>query len=232
MRTVPVAAVLTVSLALLPLRGRAQATGDTVPTFYGLRRLEQDSKVADDEKVRAWAAFIERARKQIAYAEKAKDRWKNAAKYRLVESARLAEKDPTLGFRQRVAQWEAVVSSHPEAPEAKAAKERAAYWRSRELTRLVEAAEKVEGEGAFKVGRIRAWLAVAVWSPESRPGQAARKRIDALQKQLFTEAETIDGMKRLDDRLRLEAWQDVLRGDPTPAQRAKAEARVKALGGD
>lgn len=232
MKIVGAAAVLAVVFVFDDRGALAQSDGasvSTVPTFYGLRRLEADAQVSDAEKVRAWSEFVERAQKQIEYAEKAKRRWKDAAKYRLVESARLAERDPALGLRQRVAQWQAVLDAYPDSREARTAKTRIGHWRAEELARLVREADKVETEGALKVERIRAWLSVLAWSPESKAGKAARKRIDALQTQLFREAETIDGMKRLDDALRIEAWQDVLRGDPSSAQRTKAEARLEDL---
>ena len=201
----------------------------TVLTFYGLRKLEQDPNVSDAEKVREWRAFIQRSAQQVEYARKAVDRWKNAEKLRLVESAKLADADDEFSLRQRIAQWTEVVRTFPKAPEAARARKRITDLRDLESARLVQEAEEVEASGATKVDRIRAWLSVIAWAPKSRPARAAERRVEALQKQLYSEAESVDRIERLDDQTKLEAWQDVLRGHPTPRQRRKAEQRVQAL---
>lgn len=240
MRTVLVVSALAAAMVGLgpeargepPTKSEAAAStapAGTVLTFYGLRRLEQDPNVADDVKVTEWAAFVARATEQIAYAKKAQQRWKEAAKLRLVESARLAEKNEAFTPRQRIAQWQAVLEAYPREEVGRRAKERAAYWRSEELARLIREAEAVEGSGAPKVDRIRAWLSVVGWSAKSKSGRAARRRVDALQKQLFAEAESVDAIGRIDAAVKLEAWRDVLDGDPSKTQRSKAQQRVKAL---
>lgn len=201
----------------------------TVLTFYGLRRLEQDPTVSDAEKVREWRAFIERSEKQVEYARKAVGRWQEAAKLRLVASAQDAEGDESLGIRQRMAQWEAVIKAYPRSKEAAHARRRMDGLREAETARLIREAEAVEESGRPKVDRIRAWLNVIDWAPKSRAGKAADRRVDALQRQLFSEAESVDRIDRIDLSTKLEAWKDVLRGRPNPAQRGKAERRVKAL---
>jgi hypothetical protein len=174
-------------------------------------------------------AFIQRAKKQIAYAEKAVARWRDAAKLRLVEAARLTEDDVAFTPRQRMQKWQAVVDAYPKSDEARRARARVAHWEREETARLVREAERVEREGRSKVERIAAWGKVRRWRPKSRAGRAAGRRIAALQKQLFLEANSVDEIERLDAATKLAAWRDVLRGAPTPAQKKKAEARVDAL---
>lgn len=204
----------------------------TVLTFYGLRHLEQDPTISDAEKIREWRAFIERATAQIEYAHKAIARWKEAAKLRLVEAARLADADEGLSPRQRIAQWKAVIDGYPRSEEAKLAERRIRHGQLEETARLVRAAERVESEGRPKIDRIQAWLAVIDWAPKSREARAAQRRVKVLQDQLFAEAESVDRIDRIDPATKLEAWQDVLRGRPTQAQRAKAERRIGALTDD
>src|SRR5262245_54331166 len=74
------------------LQESAKKSG-SVLTFYGLRKLEEDPNVSDEEKLKEWQAFIERANQQIQYAKKSVDRWKNAARLRLIEAAKNADRD-------------------------------------------------------------------------------------------------------------------------------------------
>lgn len=221
-------------LVSLPASGEERATsgsGGTVLTFYGVRQLEQDPSVTDEEKVRQWRAFIERARKQLAYAQKAAERWQEAPIFRLIETAQQVEKDPGSNPRQRIAQWMLVADKYPKSEQATRARERVRYWQGEELARLVQQAEGVESAGRPKVARIQAWLSVVEWAPKTKEAKAAQKRVRALQTQLFAEAEGVDRLERLDARIKRQAWQDVLRGQPTPVQRKKATRRLSALGG-
>lgn len=222
-------ALLVSSVARAEEQAPSERPEGTVLTFYGLRQLEQDPRVSDAEKVREWTAFVERARQQMEYAELAIDRWKDASKLRLVETARLAERNEGYSLRQRIAQWKAVVDAYPDTSEAADAKKRMAFWQAKETSRLVEAAESVEQSGRSKVDRIQAWLSVKQWDEKGRAGKAAGRRIDALQRQLFTEAESVDEIERLDAQTKLDAWRDVLRGAPSAKQRKRAELRVAEL---
>lgn len=229
-----VVAVAAPSLAAPPEAGTAKDEGaikkpGTVLTFYGLRKLEQDPDVSDEEKMREWTAFIERATEQIAYAEKAVDRWKNAAKIRVVEAASKADQDPKVLPREKVEKWKEVVTLYPRTKEARQAQKRAAFWMAAETKRLAEAAESVEKARKPKVERIKAWLQVLSWTERGPEARAAEKRIKDLQDQLFSEAKSVDQIARVDKRTKLEAWRDVLGGRPTPSQRKVAKKRVEAL---
>jgi hypothetical protein len=238
--------LFTLLLALAGLtgtEGRAQSAGadpgkkgadsikknGTVLTFYGLRKLEEDPAVADEEKLKEWQAFIERATEQIQYAKKAVDRWKNAARLRLVEAARNADRDPKVEPKEKIKKWEEVARLYPRDPEVRSAKKRIAHWTQEETKRIVEAAEEVERARQPKVERIRAWLAVLDWVSEGPEAKAANKRIDNLQQQLFSEAQSVDAIARVDDKTKLAAWQDVLAGRPTPAQERLGTRRVSEL---
>lgn len=201
----------------------------TVLTFYGLRKLEQDPDVSDEEKMREWKAFIERATEQIGYAKKAVDRWKNAAKIRVVEAASKADQDPDVLPRTKVDKWKEVVTLYPKSREARQARKRAAFWMAAETKRLAEAAESVEKARKPKVERIKAWMKVLSWTERGPEARAAEKRIKDLQDQLFSEAISVDKIARVDKRTKLEAWRDVLGGRPTPGQRKVAKKRVEEL---
>ncbi len=217
------------ALVCLGAGGAPEVPEGSVLTFYGLRQLEQDPSVPDDVKVKEWTAFLARTAEQVAYAEKAVLQWRDAKKLRLVETARLTEKDAAHGFRQRIAQWQAVVEAYPRSEEAGLARERILHWENEELGRLIGAAEEVEKRGDTKVQRIQGWREVLAFSPKSAPGKAAARRIAALQRQLVLEAEELDRIARVDAATKVEAWQDVLRGDPSPAHRRRAESRIAEL---
>lgn len=200
----------------------------TVLTFYGLLKMEQDPQVSDEQKLAEWQAFIKRAEEQTVYAKKAVDRWKNAAKNRLVDAAKKADADPALGAREKKAKWDEVARLYPRSKDGRRAKKRAAHWDRMEEKRLVAAAESVEKARRPKVERIRAWGEVVDWAAGGTK-RAAAKRIKDLQDQLFSEARSVDKIARVDKRTKLEAWRDVLNGRPSAAQRKTAEARVSAL---
>jgi hypothetical protein len=201
----------------------------TVLTFYGLRKLEEDPQVPDEEKLKEWQAFIERATEQIQYAKKAVDRWKNAARVRLVESAKTSDRDAALDAKEKIKRWDEVQRLYPNDPESRAAQKRIAYWTQEQTKKLVEAAENVERSRRPKVERIQAWLEVLAWSSKGSEAKAANKRIDSLQDQLFSEAKSVDTIARVDDKTKLAAWKDVLAGRPTAAQEKMAQSRVAEL---
>ncbi len=198
-------------------------------TFYGLRTYEQDPKVSDDDKMKEWQAFIGRAEEQIAYAKKAVDRWKNAARDRVVETARQAEADANFPPADKIHHWREVVRLYPKAKEAQQAQKRIAHWTQEETRRRVLAAEDVERARATKVERIVAWVRVLEWIDKGPEVKAAQKRITDLQAQLFTEAQDVDRIARVDRRTKIEAWRDVINGRPTKEQRQKAERRLIEL---
>ena len=201
----------------------------TVYTFYGLRKLERDPKVSDEEKLREWRAFIERSKKQIAYAERALDRWKNASRREVLDKARASDRDGELPPREKIERWVAVERLYPKTAEARMAQRRQTHWRKEETKRLVRDAESVEKARRPKVERIQAWDAVLRWTKRGAEAKAAQRRIRDLQKQLYSEAVSVDRIARVDLRTKLAAWRDVLNGRPTPAQRTAAKRRVRAL---
>jgi hypothetical protein len=201
----------------------------TVLTFYGLRKLEEDPNIPDDEKLKEWQAFIERATEQIQYAKKAVDRWKNAARVRLVETARNSDRDPKLDAKEKIRHWDEVVRYYPKDAEARTARKRIAYWTQEQTKKLVEAAEDVERGRRPKVERIKAWLEVLAWTNEGPEAKAANKRIDGLQQQLYSEAQSVDSIARVDDKTKLAAWRDVLAGRPSAQQEKLASRRVAEL---
>jgi hypothetical protein len=201
----------------------------TVLTYYGLRKLELDANVSDEEKLREWQAFIERATEQIAYAKSAVARWKDAARLRVVEQVQAADRSAEVSAKEKIEGWQRIVELYPKSPEAKVAKKRIAHWRTVETKRLVEAAEEVERSHGSKVDRVRAWKAVAGWVDNGPEQKAALKRITALQEQLFAEAVSLDKIRRVDDQTRLAVWRDVLEGSPTPQQKEAAERRIQEL---
>ncbi len=204
----------------------------TVLTFYGLLKLERDPDVSDAKKLEEWQAFIKRASEQTVYAKKALDRWKNAAKLRLVQAAREADADPKLSAPHKLAKWKDLAQLYPRSKVGRQAKRRVAHWRRMETKRLVENAEAVEAARRPKVERILAWAEVVVWTSKGSEARAASRRLVDLQKQLFTEAQSVDRIARVDKRTKLAAWRDVLAGRPNAKQRVKAEARVAALEAD
>jgi hypothetical protein len=201
----------------------------TVLTFYGLRKLEEDPQVPDEEKLKEWHAFIERATEQIQYARKAVDRWKNAARVRLVEAAKSSDRDASLDAKEKIKRWDEVQRLYPNDPESRAAQKRIAYWTQEQTKKLVEAAENVERSRRPKVERIQAWLEVLAWVTKGSEAKAANKRVDSLQEQLFSEARSVDAIARVDDKTKLAAWKDVLAGRPTNAQEKQAQQRVAEL---
>lgn len=201
----------------------------TVLTFYGLLKLEQDPEVSDEKKLEEWQAFIDRAAEQTVYAKKAVDRWKNAAKVRLVDAARKADGDPKLDAPEKLAKWAEVARLYPRSKEGRRARQRVTHWRRMETNRLVDAAEAVEKARRPKVERIQAWAKVVDWVSKGSEARAAQRRINQLQEQLFTEARSADSIARVDARTKLAAWKDVLAGRPNPKQRRLAESRVAAL---
>lgn len=236
-----IAGVLAVALVAAPAR-RATAEGEgekkngadtkktgSVLTFYGLRKLEEDPQVSDEEKLGEWQAFIERANEQIGYAKKAVDRWKNAARLRLIEVARNTDRDPSAKVEDKLDRWKEVVRLYPKDPEARNAQKRVAHWTAEETKRRVAAAEEVERARRPKVERIQAWMQVLGWVEKGAEAKAANKRIDTLQAQLFSEAQSVDGIARVDDRTKLAAWRDVLAGRPTREQEKVAEQRAAEL---
>jgi hypothetical protein len=201
----------------------------SVLTFYGLRKLEEDPQISDEEKLKEWQAFIGRASEQIQYARKAVDRWKNAARLRLVESARNADRDPKVDFKEKINRWKEVSRLYPKDPEARNAQKRIAHWTQEQTKKLVAAAEEVERARKSKVERIHAWMEVLTWVDQGSEAKAANKRIDGLQDQLFSEAKSVDAIARVDDRTKHAAWKDVLAGRPTKDQQKIAERRIAEL---
>lgn len=201
----------------------------TVLTFYGLLKLEQDPDVSDATKLQEWQAFIQRASEQTVYAKKALERWKNAAKVRLVEGARATDADAQVSALDKVTKWEEVANLYPRSNEGRQAKRRAAHWRRMETKRRVDAAEAIEQSRRPKVERILAWAEVVAWTREGSEARAATRRLNDLQAQLFSEAQSVDRIARVDLRTKLAAWRDVLAAKPNAKQKAQAEARVADL---
>ena len=201
----------------------------TVYTFYGLRKLEDDDNVPEDEKLREWQAFIERAKQQLAYARRATARWKKAARRRIVAGARDADRDSRLTPRQKIARWAEVARLFPKSAEYRTAQRRTAHWTKEETRRLVKEAEAVERARRSHLDRIRVWQAVLTWAKRGPEAKAAERRIRGLQRQLYSEAIDVDKVARIDQRTKLAAWKDVLAGRPTRAQKVTAERRVRAL---
>ncbi|MCK6548293.1 hypothetical protein L6R52_20770 [Myxococcota bacterium] len=207
----------------------ASKKGGNVLTFYGLRKLEEDPAVTDEEKLREWQAFIDRATEQVGYAKKAVDRWKNASRLRMIDTAKVSDRDPNVPPREKIRLWKEISRLFPKDPDAKTAERRAKFWKAEETKRLVAEAEEVEKARRGKVERIQAWMRVLDWIEEGPEAKAANKRIEGLQQQLFAEAENIDVIARVDDKTKLSAWRDVLAGRPSPKQQKKAERRVAEL---
>src|SRR5262245_14753468 len=201
----------------------------SVLTFYGLRKLEEDPNVPDEEKLKEWQAFIDRANEQVQYAKKAVDRWKNAARLRLIEAAKNADRDAKVSPKDKIGQWKEVDRLYPKDAEARTAKKRIAFWTQEETKRLVKEAEEVERSRRTKVDRIRAWMEVLAWIDQGPEAKAANKRIDSLQEQLYSEAQSVDAIARVDDKTKLAAWRDVLAGRPNEKQLRAAERRVAEL---
>lgn len=201
----------------------------TVYTFYGLRKLERDPNVSEEEKLAEWRAFIKRGRKQLAYAEKAIRRWKNAGHRQLIDAVRRADRDDRLSPREKIGRWSRIDRMFPKTAEARTARRRMAFWTNEETKQLVREAERAERARRPRVERIRAWEAVLAWVKRGPEAKAARRRIQTLQKQLYAEAVSVDRTAQIDTRAKLDAWREVLDGRPTPAQRNKARRRVRAL---
>src|SRR5688572_1929274 len=73
-----------------------------VLTFYGLRKLEHDSKISDEDKAKEWEAFIRRANEQIEYARAAVEHWKNASRARLIDTAQVDESNPEIAASEKM----------------------------------------------------------------------------------------------------------------------------------
>jgi len=200
-----------------------------VLTYYGLRKLEHDPNVSEEDKLKEWEAYVVRARANIAYAAKAIDRWKTAARQRLLENVRRDDNDAELRPGEKMDRWKRILKLYPKSREARLAKKRIAFWRNAETKLLVEAAENVERQRGSKVARILAWRKVIDWTKQGPEQKAAQKRINALQQQLYSEAQSLDRINRIDAKTKLASWKDVLAGAPTSAQRRKAQKRIKAL---
>jgi hypothetical protein len=237
LRLRPFAALLAVA-TLAP--GAALAQGETgepsvsvpegqVLTFYGLRKLEHDMSVSDEQKLDEWRAYITRTEDNLKYAREAVQRWKRAARLRVIESVQAADHDGKLPPRDKMVKWQQVLDLYPKSPEARIAQKRIAFWRDIETKLLVEAAEEVERQRGSKVARIEAWDKVVEWVGKGSEARAAQKRIDALQNQLYEEARSLDKIARVDAETKLASWRDVLRGRPSAAQKKQAEQRIAEL---
>lgn len=225
--------VLTALIAI-PVPAWAQSTGQALPSgmvrsFHGLLELEKNPNISDQQKTAAWQAFTERTEKQLEYAKQAAAYWQEADRLRWLETARRVDRKAGLLPRQRLAQWQTYLDKYPSAPELDEVRTRVKFWRQKEVVRLIQAAETVEANGYSKVDRIQAWLSLTQWAPRSREAKAAFKRIEALQNQLFREANSVDGIARVDRRTKVEAWQDVLNGHPSLSQKQRAAKRISIL---
>ena len=209
--------------------GGVQKEPGTVLTFYGLLKLERNSSVSDTEKLQEWQEFIGRAKEQIAYAEKAVFRWKNAARTRLVEAAAAADVNPEVSAEEKVEHWQEVTKLYPRTQDGRHAKKRVTYWQRVETKRRAEAAEEVERARRPKVERIQAWTTVLDWAARGPKARAAERRVNELARQLYAEAMNVDRIARIDIQTKLAAWRDVLAGRPNTKERRMAERRVAEL---
>ncbi|MEL7370251.1 MAG: hypothetical protein AAFN74_15130, partial [Myxococcota bacterium] len=196
---------------------------------YGLRKLEQDRKVSAEEKLKEWRAYIDRAKQQLAYANKAVARWKKTARREMLDSAREADRDPRLRPRDKIDRWTTIVELYPRTSEARSAQRRVTHWSKEETKRLIRRAQRVDGSDSTKLERIEAWEDVQVWAKRGPEARAADRRIRDLQRELFAEARSVDRIARFDVRRKLAAWRDVLKGRPTQTQKATAQRRLRAL---
>ena len=200
-----------------------------VLTYYGLRKLEHDPQVSEEEKLREWEEFIVRARSNITYAKKAVERWKKAARQRVLENVRNDDQDKSLAPATKITRWKRIIKLYPRSQEARLAKKRVTYWQNAETKLLVESANRVEKQSASKVERIQAWLKVTKWTKSGPEQRAAQKRIKVLQQQLFQEAKDLDRIRRVDAATKLAGWRDVLAGAPTSSQKKLALKRISNL---
>ena len=198
-------------------------------TFYGLLKLERNPSVSDAEKLKEWREFIVRSKEQIVYAEKAVQRWKNAARTRLVEAAAAADVDASISAEEKVKRWREVAGLYPRSREGRRAKKRVVHWQQVETKRRAEAAEAVERARGPKVERINAWSAVLEWTARGPEARAAERRVNELARQLYAEALSVDRIARVDVETKLSAWRDVLAGRPNSKERQMAERRVAEL---
>ncbi len=201
----------------------------TVMTYYGLRKYELEADVEDEAKLREWQSFIERSKEQVEYAKAAVERWKNAARVRVLERVRTDDKNDSLTPEEKMKGWQRIIGLYPGSADARTAQKRIGYWRAEETKRRVESAEEVERAKGSKAERIRAWRSVSSWAAGAAEGRAADKRIDALEQQLYAEAESLDRIQRVDPKTKLEAWRELLSVDPRPAFKKTAEKRVAEL---
>ena len=200
-----------------------------VLTYYGLRKLEHDFKVSEEEKLKEWEEYIVRTRTNLKYAKKAVNRWKKAARQRVLENVRKDDSDSKLAPGDKMKRWARIIKLYPKSKEAQLARKRIAFWRIAETKLLVEAADNVEKQSGTKVERIQAWHKVVKWTKNGPEAKAAQKRIKALQQQLYQEAQSLDRITRVDAKTKLASWKDVLAGAPTSAQKRIALKRVGEL---
>lgn len=198
-------------------------------TYYGLRKYELEADVEDEAKLREWQAFIERTKEQVEYAKAAVERWKNAARVRVLEQVRGDDKNDALSPEEKMKSWARILELYPKSPDARTAQKRVGFWRAEETKRRVEAAEEVERAKGSKAERIRAWRLVSKWAAGAPEGRAADKRIDALEQQLYSEAESLDRIQRVDPKTKLEAWRELLSVQPRPTYKKTAEKRIAEL---
>lgn len=211
-----------------PRRQIKRAPG-TVYTYYGLRKLEQDGKVSSKEKLEEWRAYIDRAKAQLAYAQKAVGRWKKAARREMLEFARQADRDPSLRPREKIDRWSAIVQLYPRTSEARAAKRRVTHWSKEETKRLIKRAQRIDKRDGAQLERIEAWEDVKSWAKRGPEAKAADRRIRDLQRELFAQARSVDRTPRFGVRRKLAAWREVLMGRPTQTQKATAQRRLRVL---
>jgi hypothetical protein len=224
--------VLVCTILLAPLSALAAPDDDTTSalTFYGLRKLEEDPSVSEEEKMKEWTAFVTRASEQIVYARKAAERWKNEARARTLEAAREADRDSKLSAKEKIERWEAFVRLYPKDSEVRVARKRVAHWTEDETKRRIKAAEELEkSKSASKVDRLRAWMEVLAWRPSGPGARAADRRIDQLQERIFLDALGQDKIERADLAARIASWREVLEGRPTAKQEAEASRRIREL---
>jgi hypothetical protein len=217
-------------LCAAPAPEAASDSPPRVATFAGLLALEKDASVSDDEKRDQWQAFVTRTEQQLAYARQAVERWERAHAQRQLKRA-LALDEGSAPAADKIEAWEAVAEAFAGTDNATRAQKRARYWQRVRSQELVEAAQRVEAEGRSKVDRIAAWGRVLAWAQGADIVDPARARIAALQAQLVKEAIALDGVARVDDATKREAWQAVLDGRPSAAERRRAERRLRELAG-
>jgi len=200
-----------------------------VLTYYGIRKLEFDANVSDEEKAREWEAFLKRNTEQVAYAKAAITRWRDAGRVRAVESAEQLDQMAEAPAADKIEAWKKVQKQFPKSNDARTAEKRITFWRTTESKRLAQIAAEVEKSRATKVERINAWRTVLDFAVAGAEKNNAQKRIALLEAQLFKEAEDLDRIPRVDVETKLSAWRDVLAGMPNELQKRTAEQRIAFL---